>query len=75
MQMVEFDELIAKADFISLHIPLTESSKHMIDAAMIAKMKDNVRIVDCARGGVIDEECAVRRHPRGQGGRRRAGRL
>jgi D-3-phosphoglycerate dehydrogenase len=56
MQMVEFDELIAKSDFISLHIPLTESSKHMIDAAMIAKMKDNVRIVDCARGGVIDEE-------------------
>ena len=55
MQMVELDELIAKSDFISLHIPLTESSKHMIDAEMIAKMKDNVRIVDCARGGVIDE--------------------
>ena len=40
MQMVEFDELITKSDFISLHIPLTESSKHMIDAAMIARMKE-----------------------------------
>ncbi|MCX6033254.1 MAG: hydroxyacid dehydrogenase [Chloroflexi bacterium] len=56
MQMVELDELIAKADFISLHIPLTESSHHLINAEMIGKMKDKVRIVDCARGGVIDEE-------------------
>ncbi len=55
MQMVELDELIAKADFISLHIPLTESSHHLINAEMIGKMKDKVRIVDCARGGVIDE--------------------
>ncbi len=56
MQMVELDELIAKADFISLHIPLTESSHHLINAEMIGKMKDKVRIVDCARGGVIDED-------------------
>lgn len=56
LQLVELDDLIAKSDFISLHIPLTESSKHLIDAAMITKMKDKVRIVDCARGGVIDEE-------------------
>jgi D-3-phosphoglycerate dehydrogenase len=56
MQMVELDELIARADFISLHIPLTESSHHLINAEMIGKMKDKVRIVDCARGGVIDED-------------------
>ncbi len=56
MQMVELDELLQKADFISLHIPLTESSKHMLNAEMFAKMKTGVRIVDCARGGVIDEE-------------------
>jgi len=56
MQMVELDELIARADFISLHIPLTESSHHLINAEMICKMKDKVRIVDCARGGVIDED-------------------
>ena len=56
MQMVELDEQIARADFISLHIPLTESSHHLINAEMIGKMKDKVRIVDCARGGVIDED-------------------
>ncbi len=56
MQMVSFDELITKSDFITLHVPLTESSRHMINAEVIAKMKDGVRIVDCARGGVLDED-------------------
>lgn len=56
MHMVELDELLAKADFLSLHIPLTESSHHMINTEFIAKMKKGVRIVDCARGGVIDED-------------------
>lgn len=56
MQMVSFDELIARSDFITLHVPLTESSRHMINAEVIAKMKDGVRIVDCARGGVLDED-------------------
>lgn len=56
MQMVELDELLAKSDFLSLHIPLTEASRHMINAEFIAKMKKGVRIVDCARGGVIDED-------------------
>ncbi len=55
MQMVPLEELIARSDFITLHIPLTESSHHLIGAEMIAKMKKGVRIVDCARGGVIDE--------------------
>lgn len=56
MQMVTFDELLTKADFITLHLPLTTESHHMIDAAAITKMKDKVRIVDCARGGVVDED-------------------
>jgi D-3-phosphoglycerate dehydrogenase / 2-oxoglutarate reductase len=56
MHMVELDELIAKADFISLHIPLTESTHHLLDANMLGKMKRGIRIVDCARGGVIDED-------------------
>lgn len=56
MHMVELDELYAKADFISLHLPLTETSKHMLNAEAFAKMKKGVRIVDCARGGVIDED-------------------
>jgi D-3-phosphoglycerate dehydrogenase / 2-oxoglutarate reductase len=56
MHMVELDELLQKSDFISLHIPLTESSKHMLNSDMFAKMKTGIRIVDCARGGVIDED-------------------
>lgn len=55
MHMVELDELYEKADFISLHIPLTESSKHMLNGEVLGKMKKGVRIIDCARGGVIDE--------------------
>ncbi len=56
IQMVTLDELLAKSDFITLHLPLTPESRHMINAETIARMKDKVRIVDCARGGVIDED-------------------
>jgi D-3-phosphoglycerate dehydrogenase / 2-oxoglutarate reductase len=55
MHLVELDELYAKADYITLHLPLTEGSHHMVGAEAFAKMKRGVRIVDCARGGVIDE--------------------
>ena len=55
MMLVPLDELIAKSDFMTLHIPLTEGSRHMLNADAFAKMKTGVRIVDCARGGVIDE--------------------
>ncbi|MGC8780560.1 MAG: hydroxyacid dehydrogenase [Anaerolineae bacterium] len=55
MQMVTLDDLLTKSDFITLHLPLTPESHHMINAETIAKMKTGVRIVDCARGGVIDE--------------------
>lgn len=56
MHVVELDDLLARSDFLSLHIPLTEDSRHMISAEFIARMKKGVRIVDCARGGVIDED-------------------
>jgi D-3-phosphoglycerate dehydrogenase len=56
MMMVPLEELLARADYITLHIPLTESSHHMINAAQIAKMKKGIKIIDCARGGVIDED-------------------
>lgn len=56
MHMVDLDELMEKADFISLHVPLTESTKYMLDAETFARMKTGVRIIDCARGGVIDED-------------------
>lgn len=55
VQKVELDDLFKKADFISLHTPLTDQTRGIIGAEAIAKMKDGVRIVNCARGGLIDE--------------------
>ncbi len=56
MMMVALEEVYAKADFITLHLPLNEASRHMLNAEAFAQMKRGVRIIDCARGGVIDEE-------------------
>ncbi len=53
---VELDELFRRADFITLHTPLTDKTKNIIDAAAIAKMKKGVRVVNCARGGLVDEK-------------------
>ncbi len=49
------DELLEKADYISLHLPKTKESAGMLGAAQFARMKKGVRIVNCARGGIIDE--------------------
>jgi D-3-phosphoglycerate dehydrogenase len=56
VEKVELDELFRRADFITLHTPLTEKTKNIVDAAAIAKMKDGVRIINCARGGLVDED-------------------
>ena len=55
VEKVELDELFRRADFITLHTPLTEKTRNIIDAAAIAKMKKGVRIINCARGGLVDE--------------------
>jgi len=52
---VTFDELLARADMITMHIPLTADSRNMLNADAFAKMKAGVRIICAARGGVIDE--------------------
>ncbi|HAF61719.1 MAG TPA: hypothetical protein DCK95_05285 [Anaerolineaceae bacterium] len=52
---VTFDELLQQADIITLHVPLTDRTKHMINAGAFTKMKKGVRIISAARGGVIDE--------------------
>ncbi len=52
---VELDELFLRADFLSLHTPLTDATRYIIDADALGKMKKGVRIVNCARGGLIDE--------------------
>jgi D-3-phosphoglycerate dehydrogenase len=56
VEKVELDDLFARADFITLHTPLTDQTRNIVNAAAIAKMKKGVRIVNCARGGLIVEE-------------------
>lgn len=56
VRKVGLDELFEKADFISLHTPLTDKTRNIIDKDAIAKMKDGVRIINCARGGLVVEE-------------------
>ena len=55
VEKVELDDLIARADIITLHTPLTETTKNIISREAIGRMKRGVRIVNCARGGLIDE--------------------
>ncbi|MXN65406.1 phosphoglycerate dehydrogenase [Stappia sp. GBMRC 2046] len=55
VEKVDLDELFRRADFITLHTPLTEKTKNIIDSAAIEKMKDGVYIINCARGGLVDE--------------------
>ncbi len=55
VEKVDLDTLLARADFITLHTPLTEQTKGIIDAKALAKTKKGVRIVNCARGGLIVE--------------------
>jgi D-3-phosphoglycerate dehydrogenase len=51
----ELDDLLASADFISLHTPLTAETHHLVDLARLRKTKRGARIINCARGGLIDE--------------------
>jgi D-3-phosphoglycerate dehydrogenase len=55
VEKVELDELLARADIITLHTPLTEATKNILSRAALAKTKKGVRIINCARGGLIDE--------------------
>ena len=59
VEKVELDDLFKRADFITLHTPLTDKTKNIIDATSIAKMKQGVRIINCARGGLVDEQALV----------------
>ncbi len=56
VELVErLDEIVPQADFITMHMPLTAETKHMLNRERLAKAKKGVRIVNCARGGLIDE--------------------
>jgi D-3-phosphoglycerate dehydrogenase / 2-oxoglutarate reductase len=60
VELVSLDQIYKEADFITLHIPMTPETKGMIGAKQIAMMKPSVRIVNCARGGLIDDEVLVK---------------
>lgn len=55
LERVDFAALLARSDLLSLHVPLTPATRHLIDRAAIAKMKPGALIVNTARGGLIDE--------------------
>ena len=55
VQKVDLDDLLARADFITLHVPKTEQTSNILNAEAIAKMKPGVRVINCARGGLVDE--------------------
>ena len=56
VEKVELDELLRRADFITLHTPLTDQTRGILGRAALARTKRGVRIINCARGGLIDEE-------------------
>ena len=55
IEAVTLEELLARADYVSLHCPLTERTRHLIDAVKLAQMKPGARLINCARGELIDE--------------------
>jgi D-3-phosphoglycerate dehydrogenase / 2-oxoglutarate reductase len=56
IEQVELEEIFKRSDFISIHAPLTSETKNLINAQSMAKMKEGVRIINCARGGIVNEE-------------------
>ncbi len=59
VELVDLDRLLAESDYISVHVALTPETRNMIGPAQFARMKDGVRIVNCARGGIIDEDALL----------------
>jgi len=56
VELVSLDELLSRSDFITIHTPLTEETRDLIDENALSKMKDGVILVNCARGGIINEK-------------------
>ncbi|NQS99693.1 MAG: phosphoglycerate dehydrogenase [Candidatus Omnitrophica bacterium] len=60
IESVKLNELLKRADYISVHTPLTSETKHLISDKEIALMKNGVRLINCARGGIIDEQALIK---------------
>lgn len=59
VEMVKLDQLLAESDFMSLHVPLTSETYHLIDAAALRKMKPGAYLINTARGAIVDETALV----------------
>lgn len=59
VEAVELEQLLRESDYITVHMPLTESTKYLLDEKAFASMKDGVRVFNCARGGIIKERALV----------------
>lgn len=59
IEIVEFDNLLSQSDYITVHTPLTDDTKHMISKKEFNKMKKGVKIINCARGGIVDEKALL----------------
>ncbi len=68
VEKLELDELLARADFITLHTPMTDATRNILSREALAKCKRGVRIVNCARGGLIDEAALAEAIASGQVG-------
>jgi D-3-phosphoglycerate dehydrogenase len=66
VKQVSLDELVAQADYITLHVPATAETKGLFDAARIAKMKKGACLINCARGGIVDENAVLEALKSGQ---------
>jgi lactate dehydrogenase-like 2-hydroxyacid dehydrogenase len=60
IRFAEFDEMLAESDVLSLHVPLTDATRHLIDDAALARMRPNALLVNTARGAVVDTDALVR---------------
>ncbi|TFI18089.1 D-glycerate dehydrogenase, partial [Micrococcus endophyticus] len=59
VEQVRWEELVERSDFLSLHVPLTADTEHLVDADVLARMKDDAVLINTARGPVVDEAALV----------------
>jgi D-3-phosphoglycerate dehydrogenase len=57
--VVTFDELLAQSDVVSVHVPLMEATRHLINATVLSKMKPDAILINTSRGGVVDTEALI----------------
>lgn len=60
VELVSFETCLAQADYITIHVPLTDSTRHLIGTDAFAKMKDGAYLINCARGGIVDEAALMK---------------